>query len=558
MLKELRAQKNKLKSKNTIKLKVNKMKNLYLSIVCLFFISGVVLSQPALQWSDIINKGTSMNEHLEDIATDAAGNIYVTGKTDSNTATGYSDIATIKYKPDGNKEWEKYFNYKDLADWGNFVTLDPAGFIYVTGYVTTNTNNTDIIVIKYKTDGTFMWQKTLKVTGFTNLGNDAVFPSKPIFYNNHLFVAGGISEAAGSVYKQIALFKITGSGTYTSVIFGALGIRDEPNSITIDGSGNLYVCGFTDVYGRIIKFSNSLGLLWAKTYRDTSRPILKLYNIKFNITGKLLLNGWAGGTPPNVCGIAMQINPADGAVVWYKRYVQPDAISFSPFSMALDNSGNIIYGGYYSNSSGVVKGIVAKYNSSGVFQWSKSLDSISHIRTLTCDPSGNIYPAGTNSSITKIFAKLTPTGSISWHASFPEKEIYKIYLDGSSTLIVCGSHKNSSSNNDMFAAKYYLIPGTSKPTGELIEEPKSFNLGDNYPNPFNPSTSIRFSLPTTGLAVLKVYDISGREVAALVDGNTEAGEYEVNFNASHLASGVYFYKLISGSFTDVKKMILVK
>ncbi|HCY74397.1 MAG TPA: hypothetical protein DHV28_00615 [Ignavibacteriales bacterium] len=90
------------------------------------------------------------------------------------------------------------------------------------------------------------------------------------------------------------------------------------------------------------------------------------------------------------------------------------------------------------------------------------------------------------------------------------------------------------------------------------KSPVSFDLSQNYPNPFNPSTTIKFQLPKAGMVTLKVYDILGNEVAALVNEEKAAGQYEVNFNASALASGVYIYKIQSGSFINSKKMILLK
>lgn len=88
--------------------------------------------------------------------------------------------------------------------------------------------------------------------------------------------------------------------------------------------------------------------------------------------------------------------------------------------------------------------------------------------------------------------------------------------------------------------------------------PVSFKLGQNYPNPFNPVTKISYALPKQGLVTLRVYDILGKEVATLVNESKTAGEYTVEFNASSLASGVYFYKLESGSFSDIKKLTLIK
>lgn len=88
--------------------------------------------------------------------------------------------------------------------------------------------------------------------------------------------------------------------------------------------------------------------------------------------------------------------------------------------------------------------------------------------------------------------------------------------------------------------------------------PKSFELSQNYPNPFNPSSTIRYAIPNSGFVKLNVYNALGEKVASLVNSQMEAGVYNVNFNASKLASGIYFYRIEAGNFVSVKKMILMK
>jgi hypothetical protein len=88
--------------------------------------------------------------------------------------------------------------------------------------------------------------------------------------------------------------------------------------------------------------------------------------------------------------------------------------------------------------------------------------------------------------------------------------------------------------------------------------PVTYKLSQNYPNPFNPTTNIKYSIPKESLVSLKVFDILGREVANLVDLKQTAGSYEINFNASKLASGVYLYKIDTGDFVQTKKMQLIK
>jgi hypothetical protein len=88
--------------------------------------------------------------------------------------------------------------------------------------------------------------------------------------------------------------------------------------------------------------------------------------------------------------------------------------------------------------------------------------------------------------------------------------------------------------------------------------PGKFALYQNYPNPFNPVTKIKFDIQKLSYVSLKIYDITGREVSALVNSQMAPGSYSYVLNASHMASGVYFYRLQANGFTDIKKMILIK
>ncbi len=86
----------------------------------------------------------------------------------------------------------------------------------------------------------------------------------------------------------------------------------------------------------------------------------------------------------------------------------------------------------------------------------------------------------------------------------------------------------------------------------------NFYLFQNYPNPFNPSTKIKYQLPQSGIVLLKIIDILGQEIKTVIEEYQNAGVHEVSFNASDIASGVYFYKVASGNFSLVKKMVLLR
>ena len=103
---------------------------------------------------------------------------------------------------------------------------------------------------------------------------------------------------------------------------------------------------------------------------------------------------------------------------------------------------------------------------------------------------------------------------------------------------------------------FSVTPPNSVNSG--VNKVNSFELSQNYPNPFNPTTMIKYSVAERGNVSLKVYDMLGKEVATLVNTTKDAGSYEVNFDASKLSSGVYVYTINAGSFTQSKKMMLLK
>lgn len=144
------------------------------------------------------------------------------------------------------------------------------------------------------------------------------------------------------------------------------------------------------------------------------------------------------------------------------------------------------------------------------------------------------------------------------HAIYPSRELndnlQSIRLQGHSGTIanclVCHSSPpvNPGPHGKIYVGIKKLISGI----------PETFKLYQNYPNPFNPVTKIKFDIPENGFVSLKVYSISGSEVAVLLKEKLDAGSYETSFNASSLASGIYFYQITTQGFSSSKKMVLIK
>jgi len=157
---------------------------------------------------------------------------------------------------------------------------------------------------------------------------------------------------------------------------------------------------------------------------------------------------------------------------------------------------------------------------------------------------------------------LAPCGT--WNSVGTNSSTLQLFLcSGNSTLRV-----DATDGQGNFATKQKPVvdsggidPAVQEPeiTSEnLMAAPVQFSLSPNYPNPFNPETEIVFALPEAGLTSLIIYDLQGREVAKLIDGEMNAGNHNVTWDARNAASGVYIYRLTSGNFVDTKKMVLMK
>ncbi|MGC8896750.1 MAG: T9SS type A sorting domain-containing protein [Bacteroidota bacterium] len=184
---------------------------------------------------------------------------------------------------------------------------------------------------------------------------------------------------------------------------------------------------------------------------------------------------------------------------------------------------------------------------------------------IAADSSGNLYLCRPDSGFgwVKVF---NVAGTFATEiASFPSKnDLVNPDPNGApmvAPMAIALSRKGDSAYVIDPVLRTVFVFGTTPVTSikdDLSNRSREFDLSQNYPNPFNPSTVIRYTIPRTGLVSLKVYNVLAQEVATLVNEIQRAGTYEITFNASELASGVYFYRIQSGNFVDVKKMLLVK
>jgi hypothetical protein len=158
---------------------------------------------------------------------------------------------------------------------------------------------------------------------------------------------------------------------------------------------------------------------------------------------------------------------------------------------------------------------------------------------------------------------VTPQKTPSWLHITPEKIVTKsIKPGGSDSITFTFSIDNTAPVKQTQEIKFVVSSKSgeswTKKMNLTVDAPASYKLYQNYPNPFNPATTISYQLPEDGKVSLIIYNILGQQVATLVDEVQNAGYKQVVFNVNKISSGVYFYRLRAGSFTEIKKMLFIR
>jgi tetratricopeptide (TPR) repeat protein len=245
-------------------------------------------------------------------------------------------------------------------------------------------------------------------------------------------------------------------------------------------------------------------------------------------------------------------NRIDEAIDFYKRLISSGShVNFAVTRLAVIRNNYsrpelIAYIESLLNTSNKYYSKIKNLLGSIYFQENRFEDGITAFNNVIDRPT-EVYD-GINARFGKLFGYLNIRNDIQ-SASEILKEIKAMDLTDRNTLIKIKAAERLLENSNRMNKKFASIDGNI---------PKEYGLSQNYPNPFNPSTTIRYQIPEPGVVTLKVYDILGKEVANLVNENKIEGNYEINFNASRFASGVYIYQLRVNDYVSSKKMIMLK
>ena len=242
-----------------------------------------------------------------------------------------------------------------------------------------------------------------------------------------------------------------------------------------------------------------------------------------------------------------------------------------------DYSKTVLFPSAFSNAfayqgSYVIKSTLA--NGDGYwlkFSGSQTVSMIGDIRnrdTVNVNPGWNMIGSISQSipvtSLTSIPSSIVTSNFFGFQGSYfiistiEPGNAYWVKVNQAGKLILSSTGAIGEANNRITIIPTNDLP-PSAPVGKMEEVvPKVYALHQNYPNPFNPSTTIQYDLPRSAHAVLTIYNVLGEEVKTLVDEMQEAGYKSVEWDASTVSSGIYFYRLVAGTFSDVRRMMIIK
>jgi hypothetical protein len=484
-------------------------------------------------WTARYNGTGNNDDRPSAITVDAANNAYVTGYvTGINTGT---DIITIRYFSNGDSAWAVIFDGAGHGnDRGLSICTDAANNVYVGGFATDSAGDCNFIVIKYSYDGHQHWKYEYDGTG----NEDDIAYAIALGGDNNIVATGSTMTGQDSATQDIITVKINSESSaliWKKIYGGQENLGDKAYAITVEQLDNVIITGYTtrapgnrDII--TMKYTSEGDSVWTRTFNGLGNSLDEGTSIA--VTGSsVFVAGWtrAGtleGTEDYV--VLSYRNDSTGQQIWQKTYNGPGNNSDIAYSLAVSGTNNAVY---VTGSSRT--GITAATDDMLTLKY--DINSGNELDTSRYNGQNNDEDAAYDIAV---------------------DTIGNVYVTG--YTVTGGVLDNPSPGASDYLTLKYL-------NGNLISAEKNSNnvpldylLYQNYPNPFNPVTNIKFEAPKAGHVKLVLYDILGREIIGLFDSYVQPGVHSIIFNGSSLSSGVYFYELRTDDFRDVRKMVLIK
>jgi uncharacterized delta-60 repeat protein len=524
----------------------------------------------APSWARTYNGSANAIDAAYVVAADRDGNIYVAGQSQGKNS-GY-DIVTIKYNSAGTQQWiASYDGPGHGNDGATDIAIDPFGNVVVTGFSYGGfSSDSDYVTIKYNPAGVRQWvarhNGTANARDFATAlaidGSGNIYVTGYSYnynsYNNWSHHYGTIKYNPSGAQQWIRTYHFN---------------RDGATSIAVDKMGNVYVTGVSGSGAgtwdyATVKYNSSGVEQWVVRYNGEGNDEDWGAALALDSQANVYVTGYSKGNGSGFDAATIKYS-SSGIAQWVARYNGPSNADDKTYKIRLDGAGNVYVAGVRINNN--FDYLTIKYNSAGqqkwVAQYNGAGDGKDTPSGLSIDSQGNVYVTGWSMSAGSGFdctsIKYNALGLMQWYATYNGTGNSNDYanamtLDSQGSLYIAGRANNSGSGDDFVLLKYGKNSFPTSVRTMEFSSARNYVLRQNYPNPFNANTTIEYGLSKEGFVTLKIYDMLGREVVALVKERQKPGTHQVTWNANTSPTGVYLYQLQAGEFVDTKKLVLLR
>ena len=494
---------------------------------------------------------------------------YIIAGYTTSFGAGSSDVYLIRTDAKGSMLWTKTFGESntDYA-WTVQQTTD-GGFIIGAHSGSFGAGSHDVYLIKCDANGEIVWTKV-----YGGSSADGAYSIQQTVDGGYIISAHVNSFGAGLHDVYLIKTDAQGDTLWTKIYGGSNEDRLRAVQQTTDGGYILvsetlsFGAGSADVY--LVKTDSSGNLMWTKTYGGSAADYG--YSVRQTLDEGYIIAGYTSSFGTGMSDVYLIRTDSIGDISWAKTY-GGNSSDFGYSVRQTTDEGYIVAG--YTESFGNAGDVyLLRTDSDGNLLWSQSYGGASNDRGWSVQQTtdGGYVIAGYSESFGAgdkdvYLIKTDEFGSSGCNESTAGTVVGNTatIVNSTQTSIGSGGFINNTTTITDAAATVDSLLCSNFPT-DIEQFPDSpdanaeeFTLFQNYPNPFNPSTRISYSLPNSGYVSLKVYDILGREIETIVNEFQKAGTYAAHFDASNLASGIYFYELqVGNEFVETKKMLLMR
>jgi uncharacterized delta-60 repeat protein len=426
-------------------------------------------------WVRRINGPASGSDHGHDVATDATGNVYVTGWIE--TSAGNEDCHTVKYSPDGDVLWaDTYAGSATGTDYGYALAVDQDGNAYVGGFGNGDNPATfDIFILKYDSTGNRVWTQrwTSPVASYS-----AYAYSIAVDKQGNVFTTGFMSD--GFTDGEFITLKYDSAGNFqwSARYNGSTSTIDYANCVVVDSSGNSYITGWSGGANNLhdyttIKYSPEGDELWVRRYNGSADDNDYAYWLALDPSGNIYVTGQSVETGSDNDITTIKYSP-DGDVLWMRSYNGPANGYDAGQAVAVDGDGDAYITGNHTTTTGL-ECVTLKYSTNGDLLWTASFNGPDQsggvLISIALDNLANVYVSGfVFSGGASDFAtiKYDTSGIEQWARLYdgPAQSYdgtYAIAVDNKHNVLVTGYSTGVGTDYDYTTIKY-SESGTATPT----------------------------------------------------------------------------------------------